>query len=258
MFFNQKLTPLFILPLFSLLLQYSPIAAQTITNAVAFDALTINDGLSQGMVNSIVQDRYRFMWFASNDGLNRYDGNRFTIYKNDPNDANSIAENFIRFLFEDSAGRIWIATAGSGLDLFDRTTETFIHFKNKANDPNTISDNSITSISEDAAGGIWIGTLHGLNRLVIKNKKDIKKDTSKVTAAKTFFREHTVSFSKIIFDLANPGHEIYSWTAGFPLADWRSSNFYIDGQGTVWVSAQNKLVRIKPLRNAGINSKICR
>ena len=151
-----------------------PVAAQINSKALAFDALTINDGLSQGMVNSILQDKYGFMWFGSNDGLNRYDGNKFTVYKNDPNDNNSIAENFIRFLFEDSQGRIWIATAGNGLDLFERTTETFIHFKHEAKATNTISDNSITSIREDAAGGIWIGTLHGLNRLVIKKRKNIK------------------------------------------------------------------------------------
>jgi len=67
-------------------LQYNPIAAQTVTKAIAFDAITTNDGLSQGMVNSILQDKYGFMWFASNDGLNRYDGYKFTVYKNDPND----------------------------------------------------------------------------------------------------------------------------------------------------------------------------
>lgn len=250
LFLKETLTCLFIL-LCSLLWPHSPVAAQATANAVTFDALTIKDGLSQGMVNSILQDRYGFMWFASNDGLNRYDGNRFTIYKNDPNDPNSIAENFIRFLFEDSAGRIWIATAGNGLDLFDRTTETFIHFKNHANDPNTISDNSITSINEDATGSIWIGTLHGLNRLVIGNKKAMKKEPPQRSTTETFLREHTVSFSKIIFDPANPDREVYSWKPGFPLADWRASNFYIDHQGTVWVSAQEKLYRIKPLRDSG-------
>ncbi len=142
---------------------------------VKFDRITTDDGLSQGMVNSILQDRYGFMWFASNDGLNRYDGHHFTIYKNDPNDNNSIAENFIRFLFEDSKGRIWIATAGNGLDLFDRITETFIHFKYSTENLNSISDNSITCINEDRAGGILVGTLHGLNRLEIRNKTDVKK-----------------------------------------------------------------------------------
>ncbi|MGV3586613.1 MAG: ligand-binding sensor domain-containing protein [Adhaeribacter sp.] len=251
MLFKKRLALFFHVFLLTLLLPYSPVAAKTTAKALAFDALTINDGLSQGMVNAILQDRYGFMWFASNDGLNRYDGNKFTIYKNDPNDNNSLAENFIRYLFEDSAGRIWIATAGSGLDLFDRTTETFIHFKNSAKDLNTISDNSITSISEDAAGGIWIGTLHGLNRLVIRNKKEIKPETPQASATENFLREHTVSFSKIIFDPTNPDREIYSWADGFPLANWRASNFYIDNQGMVWVSAQGKLYRLKPLRNAG-------
>lgn len=236
-------------------MQCNPIASQTNDKALAFDALTTNDGLSQGMVNSILQDRYGFMWFASNDGLNRYDGNKFTVYKNDPNDNNSIAENFIRFLFEDSKGRIWIATAGNGLDLFDRTTETFIHFKHKARDPNTISDNSITSISEDAAGGIWIGTLHGLNRLLIKDRKDLKKESPQGSATETFLREHTVSFSKIIFDAANPGREIYSRASDFPLADWRASNFHIDGQGAIWVSAQEKLYRVKLISNASYQVK---
>ena len=251
MFFHKKLIRLFFVLFCNLLLTYSHVSAQTTGSAFTFNALTIKDGLSQGMVNSILQDKYGFMWFASNDGLNRYDGNKFIIYKNDPNDNNSIAENFIRFLFEDSAGRIWIATAGNGLDLFDRTKETFIHFKNKAKDPNTISDNSVTSISEDSAGGIWIGTLHGLNRLVIKNKEEIKTETPQGNATEKFLQEHTVSFSKIIFDPANPGHEVYSWAPGFLLADWRSSNFFIDHRGTIWVSAQEKLYRIKPLPNVG-------
>ncbi len=219
---------------------------------IKFDRLTTDDGLSQGMVNSIIQDRYGFMWFASNDGLNRYDGNHFTIYKNDPDDNNSIAENFIRFLFEDSKGRIWIATAGNGLDLFNRTTETFTHFKYNAKDPNTISDNSITCISEDSIGGIWIGTLHGLNRLVIGNKKEIKKTAIPTgNATELFLREHTASFTKIIFDTSGQEREIYSRSPDFPLADWRASNFHVDHEGMIWVSTQEKLFRIKPLLNAG-------
>lgn len=223
---------------------------------VKFDMLTTNDGLSQGMVNSILQDKYGFMWFASNDGLNRYDGNKFTVYKNDPNDNNSIAENFIRFLFEDSKGRIWIATAGSGLDLFDRTTETFAHFKYNAKDPGSISDNSITCIDEDPQGGIWVGTLHGLNRMVITEKKDLKKTAKPLTdATEIFNRAHTASFTKIIFDTAHRKRELYAKDPDFPLADWRASNFHIDSKGVIWVSAQEKLFRIKMLANAGYRSE---
>ena len=247
--FPKKLTRIYFLFVCSLWLQHLPVAAQTNEKSLAFDALTTNDGLSQGMVNSIIQDRYGFMWFGSNDGLNRYDGKKFTVYKNDPNNNHSIAENFIRFLFEDSQGRIWIATAGNGLDLFDRATETFIHFKHEPKAPNSITDNSITSIKEDPAGGIWIGTLHGLNRLVIKKRKDIKMESLKRNVTETFLRENTVTFSKIVFDPADPRREIYSWAAGFPLADWRASNFFIDDQGLIWVSAQEKLFRLKLLAN---------
>lgn len=219
---------------------------------VKFDMLTTDDGLSQGMVNSILQDKYGFMWFASNDGLNRYDGNNFTVFKNDPNDNNSIAENFTRFLFEDSEGRIWIATAGNGLDLFDRATETFTHFKYNPTDPNSISDNSITCIREDRVGGIWIGTLHGLNRLVIKNKRDIKKTSEPLNdATKLFLQKHTASFTKIIFDTAHPYLELYSRDPNNALADWRTSNFFVDNQGLIWVSAQKKLFRISPQVNSG-------
>ena len=247
---KKKLTRLYFL-LCTLLLQYSSAVAQTDSKAIPFDVLTTNDGLSQGMVNSIIQDKKGFMWFASNDGLNRYDGNKFTVYKNDPNDVNSIAENFIRYLFEDSEGRIWIATAGNGLDLFDPLTETFIHFKNIVKDPNTISDNSITSIGEDATGSIWIGTLHGLNRLRVQQRKAVKTEKPLQNATETFIREYIVSFSKIIFDPVNPGREIYSWAANFPLADWRASNFHIDSQGLIWVSAQEKLYRITLQPKAG-------
>ena len=66
-----------------------------------FSHLTTNDGLSQGYVTAILQDRRGFMWFATRDGLNRYDGNAFVVYKHDPNDPGSLSSNFI----EDHGGR---------------------------------------------------------------------------------------------------------------------------------------------------------
>ena len=200
-----------------------------------FETLSIKDGLSQGMINAITQDRYGFMWFATNDGLNRFDGYNFTIYKNNVEDTNSIAGNFIRFLFEDSKGRLWIATANNGLDLFDRETENFIHFKHNVNNSNSISSNSITSISEDKFGHIWVGTFKGLNMLSIKESKQ---------STLSFQNKLDIKFTKIVFDKTNPQLEIFSRIDNFPLADWRSSNFYPDENGIVWVSAQGKLFQI--------------
>ena len=83
---------------------------------------TTNDGLSQGYVTAILQDRRGFMWFATRDGLNRYDGNTFVVYKNNPNDSGTLSSNFIQDLMEDDHGYLWIAT-NTGVNKFDPTTE---------------------------------------------------------------------------------------------------------------------------------------
>ena len=101
------------------------------TKKLLFEAITINDGLSQGMVTSIVQDHYGFLWFATKDGLNRYDGYHFLVYRHDPSNPNSIADNYTETIFEDSKGRLWVGTRSKGLELFDRDTEAFHHFKKK-------------------------------------------------------------------------------------------------------------------------------
>jgi ligand-binding sensor domain-containing protein len=68
----------------------------------------------------MLQDRYGFMWFGTKDGLNRYDGYQFTIFRHDARDESSIGGNYINWLFEDSHGRLWICTMNNGLDLFER------------------------------------------------------------------------------------------------------------------------------------------
>src|SRR5688572_12981239 len=80
------------------------------TKALHFEALTINDGLSQGMITCMLQDRYGFMWFGTKDGLNRYDGYQFVVYRRNDADKNSLSDNYINSLFEDSRGRLWVGT----------------------------------------------------------------------------------------------------------------------------------------------------
>jgi hypothetical protein len=92
-----------------------------------FSHLTTNDGLSQGYVTAIWQDRRSFMWFATRDGLNRYDGNTFVVYKNNPNDPTSLSSNFIQALMGDDHGDLWIAT-NTGVNRFDPTIERFSRY----------------------------------------------------------------------------------------------------------------------------------
>ncbi len=93
--------------------------------AYPFRALTIEDGLSQGMVTRIMQDGQGFMWFATKDGLNRYDGYKFKVFRNRIDDTLTIAENYVSELKEDRHGRMWVGTSSKGLDVFLPQTEVF-------------------------------------------------------------------------------------------------------------------------------------
>jgi ligand-binding sensor domain-containing protein len=68
------------------------------------------------------------MWFGTQDGLNRYDGHNFHVFRNDPADSNSIADGYVTALLEDRKGNIWIGTNGGNLDRFDPRSQTFSHF----------------------------------------------------------------------------------------------------------------------------------
>lgn len=141
-----------------------------------FESLTINEGLSQGMINCILQDHYGFMWFATKDGLNRYDGYQFVIYKHDPSDSTTIIDNFIQTIFEDSKGRLWIGTATKGLELFNRERETFTHFFEEARKQSLPGDDHVMAITEDKHGVLWISTLSSVITLAIAHDSESGKN----------------------------------------------------------------------------------
>ena len=93
---------------------------------IEFTHLGAHEGLSQSWVKSICQDKYGFMWFGTNDGLNKYDGYTFTVYKNDPHDEGTISNNGISSIYEDKKGNLWIGTE-NGLNLYDRDKDRFIY-----------------------------------------------------------------------------------------------------------------------------------
>tara|TARA_Y100001933_G_scaffold24508_5_gene20706 strand:+ start:2912 stop:6877 length:3966 start_codon:yes stop_codon:yes gene_type:complete len=90
-----------------------------------FDHYGLEDGLSQQTILCMVKGKDGFLWLGTQEGLNRFDGKNFKIYKNNPTDSLSISGNFINRLLEDSEGNIWVATAGEGLCYFDPNTDTF-------------------------------------------------------------------------------------------------------------------------------------
>ncbi|MFC2137845.1 two-component regulator propeller domain-containing protein [Bacteroidota bacterium] len=137
-----------------------------------FDRISNNDGLSQATVTSIIQDHQGFMWFGTYDGLNRYDGIRFKIYKYDVEDTLSISNSSITAICEDRLNNLWVGTVGGGLNSFNREKEEFIRFQNNPNDSTSISNNIVKNIFEDHKGNLWIATWGGgLNLFNYKTNK---------------------------------------------------------------------------------------
>jgi len=129
-----------------------------------FEHLTADDGLSDNFIRCLLQDHQGFLWIGTGDGLNRFDGYEFAVFKPDPNVAGTLSHNTIHALFEDSRQRLWVATS-VGLNRFHPETQTFSVFLHRPGDPDSLSDDVINAIAEDGSGRLWIGTNGGLNLL---------------------------------------------------------------------------------------------
>ncbi len=123
-----------------------------------FERISLEQGLSQSTVFCMLQDSQGYMWFGTEDGLNKYDGYIFTVYKHDPEDSNSLSGNRIQTILEDDSGTLWIGTSDDGLDRYDRKLDQFTHYRNDPDDPSSLSDDDITAIYQDQDGVLWIGT----------------------------------------------------------------------------------------------------
>lgn len=126
-----------------------------------FNHISTSEGLSQSSVIDIHQDQFGQMWFGTRDGLNKYNGNSFTVYRNIPDDKNSISNNDILSIIEDKEGFIWIGTY-NGLNKYDPKKDLFTNYFH-SNEPNSLSNNIIRTIKEMSNGEIWVGTSSGLS-----------------------------------------------------------------------------------------------
>jgi PAS domain S-box-containing protein len=132
-------------------------------NDIRFTHLSTEQGLSQSRVDHMLQDRRGFIWIGTYNGLNRFDGYRFQVYKPDPNNPNSLGGALVLPLFEDQSGILWIGV-DAGLDRFDPTTERFTHFRIDPNNPDSPSG-EVEHITQDRDGMLWVATHNGLDRL---------------------------------------------------------------------------------------------
>lgn len=121
-----------------------------------FVNFTTKDGLSSSTVNAVIKDRYGFMWFATDDGLNKFDGMRFTVYRHNVNDSTSLRSNRVLALYEDKSGDLWVGTSVA-LSRYDRKTNAFVHH-------DFTGGHAARAICSDRSGNLWIGSYGGLFR----------------------------------------------------------------------------------------------
>jgi len=193
-----------------MLLLFSEVAGQRENfSTLTFQELSIEQGLSQSIVFCILQDRNGFLWFGTEDGLNKYDGYHFTVLRHDPLDSNSLWYNDTRAVYEDKDGILWIGTFYGGLNRYDPASKQFTHFRHIPENPNSLSDNNVRAILEDRAGVLWIGTDGGLNR----------------------FDRETESFTRFQHEAGNPAslsHNIVN-------------TIYEEANGTLWIGTNGGL-----------------
>ncbi len=122
------------------------------SQSYTFMNITEKDGLSENSVIDIFQDSWGFLWFVTPDGVNHYDGYKFTIFRNDPFDSNSISPGITTTISQDSNEKIWIGTT-RGLNRYDRLTNSFKYFSTD----NGLSFHQITNLLNDKEGTLWVG-----------------------------------------------------------------------------------------------------
>ena len=172
-------------------------AAATAQNITSYESISTAQGLSQGMVFDLLQDTEGFIWVATKNGLNRYDGYSFKIFTNDPYNSYSLSSNTILLLFEDSKGRIWAGTENAGLNIYDKQNGKFYRIAHSNLDPASLSGNGIRSIMEMPDGRMLVATdAAGLNIVEAGKEFFAKNATPTITRLSLPNDEHVYGMGK--------------------------------------------------------------
>lgn len=239
------------------------VSSKNFPQSIKFGHFSVEEELSNGFVNCLIQDRNGFIWFGTDDGLNRFDGYEVKVYRNDPNDESSISENIIWALWEDRSGNLWVGTKSGGLNKYDHLTDKFQHWKLDSASEDEIN---ITCIYEDNNNNIWIGTYkNGLFRFIpSENKFENWRNTlggSKILSnnfVTSIFEDLNADIWIATFKGLNkfnhdsPGNPFIRVLPELEIPIWSltNSSFYKD---ELWLGTFNGLIRFNPKTQSLIN-----
>jgi signal transduction histidine kinase/ligand-binding sensor domain-containing protein/CheY-like chemotaxis protein len=135
-----------------------------------FTTLITKDGLSSNTINVILKDRSGLMWFGTADGLDKFDGTNFTIYRHDAQDPTSIPANEVLSMYEDKSGRIWVGTGGGGVAYYDPQHNSFVRYKKTGIWPN-IDNIAVCAMCQDHNEDMWIGTYGEVKKISLRTNQ---------------------------------------------------------------------------------------
>jgi two-component system sensor histidine kinase ChiS len=233
---------------------------KSVREAISFDHLSLQEGLSQSVVTAMAQDARGFLWLGTQDGLNRFDGYTFRIFKHDPDNSTSLIDALVTALVVDHDGTLWVGTNG-GLARYDPYLENFTHFVNDPGDPNSLSANPIGDLAVDADGNLWIGTGFGLNHMdletgIIQRFLNDPEDKNSLVGNGIidldFSPEGMLWIATVVgLDCYDPVHGTFTHYIYDPddpnsLLDSGVSALDVGADGTVWAATDSGLNRLDP------------
>ena len=201
-----------------------------------FEHISIEQGLSQSSVRVIFQDSRGFLWFGTEDGLNRYDGYTFKTFKPEPSNSNSLSDGWITDIVEDQNGYLWIGTRLGGLNRYDPFNGQFIQYQHLDEQPHTLNDNHITSLLVDRDSRLWVGTFNGLDHF--DPKTGIFQHYPYTPTQVTVEGSSTINADPIS-NVDSPEYYPGISSESDKLSSKNVSTLYQDSQGRLWIGTSD-------------------
>jgi len=220
---------------------------------VRFKRITINDGLSLSSVYNIYQDSKGFMWFGTEDGLNKYDGQSITVYGATTDQFNLLANKWVEQVYEDKSGMIWIGSRG-GLTKYNPRRGIFTPIQYDPEDSLSLSNDTVTVIEADLRNELWVGTFKGLNRVdrftneverITPEEEELAGLTSHITS---FLQDEAgilwIASLEGLFSYDRKSGLFFNETAE-GLMQYNTPVYHMAMEGeTIWVGTDSGLVRL--------------
>jgi len=231
-----------------------------------FEKLSIKDGLSHSNVYAIFQDNLGYMWFGTQDGLDKYDGYNFTTYRHNSQDSNSLSSGNFGKIYQDTLGIFWFGTFGGGLDRYDPKKNLFTNFHNISEDSSSLSSNQIYFVFEDSKNDLWIGTADGGLNKFNKTDQNFERFLPNTNMPKSFSDTRAKCICETSdgtiwvgsgnglnkYDRANRNFEVYKNDPANnnSLSSNSIQHLYADKNDIIWIaSSESGLTKFNPITN---------